>query len=151
MRMTPSAWDAPARIEERLFHVATRPACRAVDIDFLELFAVSAMLIVERAVALRFAAVDELAPREVVEMTVGARDDEAHGQRRARGFRVMFGVIDVALLGGVRDVAELEDGVAVEAIEASTFGASEPSGKSLTGTPLEYDVDAGVGVIRRLT
>ena len=91
------------------------------------------MLIVERAVALRFAAVDELAPREVVEMTVGARDDEAHGERRARGFKVMFGVIDVALLGGVRDVAELEGGFVVEAIEKSTFGASEPFGEESHG------------------
>ena len=91
------------------------------------------MLIVERAVALRFAAVDELAPREVVEMTVGARDDEAHGERRARGFRVMYDVIDVALLGGVRDVVELEGGLAVEEIETSAYGASEPFGEESHG------------------
>ena len=91
------------------------------------------MLIDELAVAIRFAAVDELAPREVVEMTVGARDDEAHGERRARGFRVMYDVIDVALLGGVRDVVELEGGLAVEAIETSAYGASEPFGEESHG------------------
>ena len=91
------------------------------------------MLIDELAVAIRFAAVDELAPREVVEMTVGARDDEAHGERRARGFRVMYDVIDVALLGGVRDVVELEGGLAVEEIETSAYGASEPFGEESHG------------------